>query len=125
MRTGAGLRVELDGKCRLSDEIEPFDSAVVGVDVAYFKVRLQSILADLGACPTWMRGEHALVGILYCEAVVLAGDVYSATLQVDHGLICTPVAVAQLVGVQTGRQPHQLVAEADSHHRHVSAHSSG
>ena len=98
MRAGAGLRVELDGKCRLSDEIESFDSAVVGVDVTYFKVRLQSILADLGACPTWMRSEHALVRVLYCEAVILASDEYPAGLQVDHGLICTPVAVAQLVG---------------------------
>ena len=67
--------MELDSESRLADEIEAFDGAVVGIDVAHLEVCSECVLTDFGVRAARVRGEHALVGILDCEAVVLAGDV--------------------------------------------------
>ena len=63
-----------------------------------------------------MGCEHPVVGMGHGKPVILAGNGDRAVLQVHHGLIRPPVAVAHLVGLQSRSQTHELVAQADPHH---------
>ena len=88
---------------RLVDVAQPFDGAVVQIEVRH------------------PRGGRQRVGI-DGEAVVLGGDLDGAGVQLLHRMVAAAMPELQLVGLRAERQGHQLVAQTDAEHRHAGVH---
>src|SRR5262249_33222940 len=79
-------------------------SAIIGVDKPRFPVRRQG-------------------GVVHRIAVVLRGDVAAPRPYFQTGLILAPVPEFDLIGVTTGCQGQELMAEADAKKGHIQVHS--
>src|SRR3954452_24475646 len=112
MRSGRRLRVVLDGEGRHIQERQPFDDAVVEVDVA--DVRPAEGRTE-GLART--RLDRRVNG----EPVVVRGDLDPSGDAVLDRLVDAAVAVAELVGPEPERASEDLVAEADAEHRDLAA----
>lgn len=113
--TGAGFGVELHGEGGSTDQVETFDGAIVGVDVAHdhFRVVLGCFLWAAGTA--WVSGQHAGLGVSHGEAMVLRRDPNASLDQIQHRLVRTAVTVPHLVGPQTGSEAHELMPQTDTH----------
>src|ERR1051326_1395031 len=98
LRSRTGLRMVLHGEDRLALDSQSFVAAVEERDMCHLYVPGQAL------------GDHT-------EAVVLAGDLDPARLDVLHGMIGAAMANRHLFRAAAEREGKELVAEADAKDR--------
>ena len=100
MRTSGGFGVVLHAERGERLMSQPFDSAIVQVDVSCLDIAWQALIIDR-------------------EAVVLRGDLDLAVALIDDGLIDTTMAELELEGLRSECLAENLMPQADAKDRHL------
>lgn len=102
MGSSRGLRVVLHRKCGQVQCAKALDDVVVEADVAH-----------LDSAKTSRRVDHFVPGGFDRKTVVLRGNFHAATEFVEHGLVDSPMAIFEFVGVKAQCSAEKLVAKTD------------
>ena len=96
MGTGAGFGVVLDGENRFRGVTKALERTIVEIDVR------------------WLGPDGGEAVCVNCEAMVLAGDLNFAGVEILHGLIAATMAELEFVRLSSQRQAQQLMSQANA-----------